>query len=122
MLSGAEGWGAIDPGTPTLIGTPGYADFSRHPPRILDPIETILVYKFPQMTREEIRAMLHLPWSRSSRFATPETKLRFMKPATERPIAHRYGREAELHLLGDAAGAASPGQPLAPDARRRWDR
>ena len=27
----------------------------------LDLIETILVYKFPQLTREEIRAMLHLP-------------------------------------------------------------
>jgi hypothetical protein len=27
----------------------------------LDLIETILVYKFPQLTREEIRAVLHLP-------------------------------------------------------------
>lgn len=27
----------------------------------LDLVETVLVYKFPQLTREEIRAMLHLP-------------------------------------------------------------
>lgn len=31
------------------------------PLETLDLIETILVYEFPQLTREEIRAMLHLP-------------------------------------------------------------
>lgn len=31
------------------------------PLETLDLIETILVYKFPRLTREEIRAMLHLP-------------------------------------------------------------
>ena len=30
-------------------------------PEALDLIETIMVYKFPTLTREEIRAMLHLP-------------------------------------------------------------
>jgi predicted transposase YdaD len=33
------------------------------PLETLDLIETILVYKFPRLTREEIRAMLHLPIS-----------------------------------------------------------
>jgi len=28
---------------------------------LFDLIETVLVYKFPQLSREEIRAMLHLP-------------------------------------------------------------
>jgi hypothetical protein len=50
-----------------------------------------------------------LSWSRSSCFATRETKLRFTDPATERPIACRSTREAERHLAGDAAGTASTG-------------
>ena len=31
------------------------------PLEILDLVETILVYKFPTLSRQEIRAMLHLP-------------------------------------------------------------
>jgi predicted transposase/invertase (TIGR01784 family) len=38
-------------------------DSTPDPLETLDLIETILVYKFPQLTREEIRAMLHLPIS-----------------------------------------------------------
>ncbi|WP_200387347.1 DUF4351 domain-containing protein [Thiocapsa imhoffii] len=36
-------------------------DSTPDPLETLDLIETILVYQFPQLTREEIRAMLHLP-------------------------------------------------------------
>jgi predicted transposase/invertase (TIGR01784 family) len=38
-----------------------HRDRTADPLETLDLIETILVYKFPQLTREEIRAMLHLP-------------------------------------------------------------
>lgn len=36
-------------------------DSAADPLEILDLVETILVYKFPQCSREEIRTMLHLP-------------------------------------------------------------
>lgn len=32
-----------------------------HRDPVIDPIETILVYKFPKLTRAEIQTMLHLP-------------------------------------------------------------
>ena len=41
-----------------LVATP---DPGADPLEMLDLVETILVYKFPTLSREEIRAMLHLP-------------------------------------------------------------
>jgi predicted transposase YdaD len=43
-----------------LVASPD-PDPAADPLEILDLVETILVYKFPKLSREEIRAMLHLP-------------------------------------------------------------
>jgi len=58
------------------------------PLETLDLIETILVYKFPQLSREDIRAMLHLPVTELERPAsTKRCSAKAARKAASRPRA-----------------------------------
>jgi predicted transposase YdaD len=77
-------------------------DTTADPLETLDLLETILVYKFPQLTREELRAMLHLP-------ITDVKKTRFYQE-----VFSEGREEAEraliLRQLKRRCGALTPGQ------------
>ncbi|CRI67308.1 conserved hypothetical protein [Thiocapsa sp. KS1] len=76
------------------------------PLETLDLIETILVYKFPELTREEIRAMLHLP-------VTDVKKTRSYQEAygEGREEGREEGQlELVLRLLTRRCGALTPPQ------------
>ena len=75
---------------------------------ILDLVETILVYKFPALTREEVRVMLHLP-------ETELTKTRFYQEVfgEGREEGREEGRrQASIEILAQLL-AAKLGPPSA---------
>lgn len=79
-------------------------DSTPDPLETLDLIETILVYQFPQLTREEIRAMLHLP-------VTDVKKTRSYQEAygEGREEGREEGQlELVLRLLNRRCGALTP--------------
>ncbi len=78
-----------------LVTTP---DPAADPLEILDLVETILVYKFPQCSREEIRTMLHLPETNLKQ--TQFYKDVFSEGRQEGRLEGRQeGRQRELDLV-----------------------
>ena len=75
----------------TLLAEP---DPTADPIEVLDLVETILVYKFPRLSREEIRSMLHLP-------ETDLKKTRFYQEVFDegQQEGRQEGRQREMRLV-----------------------